>query len=113
MLRLLCALALLLAACEREDIVVARLAPSESEEEEGHEEHHNDTPCVSNADCTPETFCERKMCAQPVGFCERRPVSCAIGNGPVCGCNGAIYPSECIRRAAGETASRPGPCGPP
>lgn len=111
-LRLLCALALLLAACEREDIVVARLAPSEPEEEEEHEGHH-DKPCLSNADCNPETFCERKGCAQPVGFCERRPVSCAIGDGPVCGCNGSIYPSECIRRAAGETASRPAPCGPP
>lgn len=103
---------LVVAACGREDIVVATIDPptqAPTSSQSSGEKHH--PPCFSSEDCKADDFCEKKFCAELEGVCRPRPVSCELGL-PVCGCGGLPFPSDCIRRAAGVASSKPGPCGP-
>jgi hypothetical protein len=45
------------------------------------------------------------------GTCAVPPTSCADNAAPVCGCDGATYPSECAARLAGVPILQTGACG--
>lgn len=60
--------------------------------------------CHSNADCTESEFCEFEDCSDEYGLCVIEPDTsqCEIV-GPVCGCEGNTYQSNCHRQAAGAS----------
>jgi hypothetical protein len=95
----------LMGACSDEAIVLARVpdAPDGGEAGEG-------ARCADDDDCTGSTFCARGRCGDVGGVCEARPVVCGEEAAPVCGCDGVTYWNDCLRRAAGITAARPGDC---
>jgi Kazal-type serine protease inhibitor domain len=45
------------------------------------------------------------------GFCVAKPQACSDIYQPVCGCNGATYPSDCVRQLAGVSKDHDGACG--
>lgn len=76
------------------------------------------TTCSSSNDCGPGNFCEYVFAdcgeGQP-GTCQpMRAAPCdlcsAFVDGPVCGCDGQTYASECERQAAGASKLWFGPC---
>jgi len=57
--------------------------------------------CSSDADCAEDEYCDARSCHGP-GQCVARPASCEPGDGPVPGCYGFEYESECAAAAAGQ-----------
>jgi Kazal-type serine protease inhibitor domain len=45
------------------------------------------------------------------GLCVAKPQACSDIYQPVCGCNGATYPSDCVRQLAGVSKDHDGACG--
>lgn len=50
--------------------------------------------------------------ATTLSVCRDRPLGCDAGSLPVCGCDGAVYPSECAAAAAGTDLNADGSCTP-
>jgi hypothetical protein len=93
------------AGCAPQDVVVAdRIGPG------GGGGAGGTAGCAINEDCGPAGLCARASCADPVGRCEARPLSCASDQAPSCGCDGVSYWNDCLRRQSGVTASVPGQC---
>jgi hypothetical protein len=67
--------------------------------------------CVTSAECSADTFCDRGGCSNAAGTCEPFPVSCTDDEYPVCGCDGVTYFNDCLRRAAGVDGSVDQECG--
>ncbi len=63
--------------------------------------HDGECACSSNADCANDEYCSARSCHGP-GHCVARPESCEPGDGPVLGCNGFEYESECRAAARGQ-----------
>jgi len=96
-------LSLLVCGCTAEDVVVADI--------EAGPDGHSFRTCVSNANCSPNEFCARHDCADVTGGCAPRPPFCDGDLKPVCDCtSGITYWNDCVRKAAGATASTPGSC---
>lgn len=66
--------------------------------------------CSDATECPYGWYCEKPSCDAPLGTCQTRPVFCDSEPDPVCGCNGATYWNECVRRQLGVPASVPGEC---
>ena len=45
------------------------------------------------------------------GLCVAKPQACSDIYQPVCGCNGATYPNDCVRQLAGVSKDHDGACG--
>jgi hypothetical protein len=72
--------------------------------------------CNGSADCPADRYCERPLFDEDCtlsGYCEPRPTECSPSETPVCGCDGAVYPSACDAAKAGEEISASGGCPPP
>jgi hypothetical protein len=82
-----------------------------------HEGQCTGLACGAHAACAagdycllPPGGCEREDAA---GTCRERPADCSRAAArPVCGCDGATWPSECAAAAAGVSVARSGPCPP-
>lgn len=64
--------------------------------------------CSSNTDCADFEFCEMNECTSSNGFCA--PRMCLPMGGPVCGCDGKTYATNCERKRAGVSGFVPGTC---
>ncbi len=70
--------------------------------------------CMSNGDCAPEQFCEKRRGAcDSIGLCALRPEVCTTELDPVCGCDGNTYINACEAARAGVSVGSLGSCGPP
>ncbi len=74
--------------------------------------------CEDNTQCLPTEMCEFELntCQQDDrrGVCIDRPDDCQDDIlGPVCGCDGLTYPSNCQRQAQGIALAYRGTCGDP
>ncbi len=67
--------------------------------------------CRTNADCSPQEFCQKEGCGLELGFCRPRPELCLQVYTPVCGCDGRTYANACLAQAAGVNVAAKGPCG--
>ncbi|MCK4781398.1 hypothetical protein KAS79_00525 [Candidatus Parcubacteria bacterium] len=69
------------------------------------------TQCYLDSDCDITEFCEFQNCNEDEGICVRKPDSsqCEIV-GPVCGCDGQVYQSDCHRQASGISGNYRGEC---
>ena len=72
------------------------------------------TFCSRPDDCSDGTFCDFEVsfaCGGEdlFGRCVPRPSTCAVGP-PVCGCDGALYESECEAAQAGTDVGSPEVC---
>ena len=65
--------------------------------------------CLAAAACGPGLTCKRDGCAAP-GWCVPIPGGCPAVAYPVCGCDGATYPSPCALLALGIGKKHDGPC---
>jgi len=97
----------LVSACAEEELVLARLPPSNDSGPPVEAKR-----CVDDAECTATSFCARAECGDVAGTCAARPVVCEEAPQPVCGCDGITYWNDCLRRAAGITARAPRECEP-
>jgi hypothetical protein len=67
---------------------------------------------------SPDACGAEEVCVTPPGLCDLtreaecvpRPVECAAEEWPVCGCDGATYPSPCEAIRAGVAIADEGPC---
>ena len=91
-----------LAACSDDSIVLAKLAATDAQVAP--------IRCAVPGDCPSGTFCLKTTCGDPAGTCELFPAQCDDVDKPVCGCDGITYLDDCLRKAAGVSASTPGPC---
>lgn len=73
--------------------------------------------CASNADCTPDAFCDLGLArcdATRRGICVVRPVCPSVSpsdeSSRVCGCDGRTYASACEAHAAGVSVAGEGAC---
>lgn len=48
--------------------------------------------------------------ADSAGVCAEKPIVCAMGYRPVCGCDGATYPNACSAAGAGVSVGSDGEC---
>lgn len=102
------ALCLMISACGTEDVVVAEHGDSGPPPDAGVA--HPGQPCTSNSDCRANEFCAKRSCAEASGGCELRPVFCDTQGPPTCGCDGATYWNDCLRRRMGIAAGSVGEC---
>jgi hypothetical protein len=74
--------------------------------------------CLATTDCAVDEFCdfhEGRCTAQGVcrpGGSAASVLQCDPDSGPVCGCDGKTYQSECARHRAGVSKAQGGPCHP-
>ncbi|HQL56780.1 MAG TPA: Kazal-type serine protease inhibitor domain-containing protein [Myxococcota bacterium] len=55
------------------------------------------TSCSSNGNCGTFEYCKKEDCDDSTGQCTPRPIGECVGEqDEVCGCDGVIYPSECV-----------------
>ncbi len=112
----LVALAALVAACEEDTIVLARI-PGANDDGGG-----TNTPpvrCATIDDCGAGSFCDKASCDDAAGTCQPLPVDCPDDHSPVCGCDRIMYFNDCLRRASGIASNtgaqcdlgEPLPCG--
>ena len=66
--------------------------------------------CWSNEMCDPFHYCFFADCELESGVCMPRPVICPPLWDPVCGCDGATYPNECVAAYEGMSVDYPGAC---
>ena len=92
----------LVVACGDETITLATVAATDGAV--------TPTRCTQPSDCPNGTFCERASCTDAAGTCQLYPTDCTNEDKLVCGCDGIVYFNDCLRRAAGTTASTPGMC---
>jgi len=76
-----------------------------------------DGACRRDEDCAKDAFCvfAPGLCGRGPrpGACVARPHDCPRQDSPVCGCDGAVYPSECAAHAAGVDLDVTGACRDP
>lgn len=99
--------AALVSACAEEELLLAKLPPSEDAGPAVEAKR-----CIGPLDCSGQAFCARIRCGDLGGICSARPVVCEEESAPVCGCDGITYWNDCLRRAAGITAKTFGECEP-
>lgn len=66
--------------------------------------------CASSDECAPGWYCSKPTCRSSRGCCAPPPAFCEPDPSPVCGCNGATYWNDCVRRQFGVQSASPGEC---
>lgn len=102
-----------LSACAAEDVVIASLPSLDAGDDAGADSGVDAGPfagCKGQWDCAPGEYCEKSACGDERGTCSARPLECASGLSPVCGCDGLTYFHDCLRKQSGVSASHAGAC---
>ena len=109
--------AVVVGACDREDLTVATFA-STSLPPDGGDDSGVST-CFDDEDCPSDAYCDKPGCSAG-GTCHFP--SCSDGDDggagtenvgtrqPQCGCNGVTYWNSCERESDGESLRYAGPC---
>lgn len=82
-------------------------------EADSSSDHHNGgRTCASNDDCPGSWFCAKSSCDAETGVCEVPPANCPDESRAdhVCGCDGAMYWSDCVRKQNLVPASKKDYC---
>jgi hypothetical protein len=62
--------------------------------------------CYSNDECSQDEFCDTSPKCQDgkaSGICTQKPQFCEMILLQVKGCDGVIYPNQCVAQAAGQS----------
>jgi hypothetical protein len=67
--------------------------------------------CKDDSNCQSDEYCKKESCDQTAsGFCSQRPAQCDNLFQPVCSCEGATFPNECLADQGGANIDYRGLC---
>ena len=92
-------------ACAPSDVVIADIPADDGGKPTAQ------SPCVRDADCDSNQYCDRETCDAQVGHCHYKPPFCESSDGnPQCGCDGVNYWNDCLRDQNGISKQNDGTC---
>jgi hypothetical protein len=94
-------------ACSEDTIVLARLGAEKGDDGGSGSSSGTATRCASSNDCGQGSYCSKTTCNDQTGTCAPLPTDCQEVYGPVCGCDGIMYYSDCSRRENGIESTWP------